>query len=227
MWELDRKESWVPKTWCFWTVVFEKTLESPLDCKKIQPVHPKGNQSWIFTGRTDVEAETPILWPPDVKNWLIGKDPDAGGNWRQEGKGTTEDEMVGWHHRLDGYESEQAVGVDDGQGSFHAAVHRVAKSQIRLSNWTELTESFDHGKMLNVILSLQGETESKALQNCSDLICVSIVFTCLVGFRGKSVIKEPNYISHSNGNQICDLTNSAGTFLLLYIDSISLLPRRI
>ena len=102
--ELDYKESWVPKNWCFWTVV-EKTLESPLACKEIQPVHPKGDQSWVFIGRTDAEAEAPILWPPDVKSWLIGKDPDAGQDWRPE-KGTTEDEMVGWHHRLNGHELE-------------------------------------------------------------------------------------------------------------------------
>ena len=99
MWELDHKESWVPKNWCFWTVVLEKTLESPLDCKEIQPVHPKGNESWIFIGRTDDEAETPILWPPDAKNWLIWKDPDAGKDWRQEEKRTAEDEMVAWHHQ--------------------------------------------------------------------------------------------------------------------------------
>ena len=98
-WELDYKESWAPKNWCFWTVVLEKTLQSPLDSKEIQPVHPKGDQSWIFIGRTDAEAETPILWPPDGKNWLIWKDPDAGKDWRWEEKGMTEDEMVGWHHR--------------------------------------------------------------------------------------------------------------------------------
>ena len=106
MWELDYKESWAPKNWCFWTVVLEKTLKSLLDCKEIKPVHPKGNQSWIFIRRTDSEAETPILWPPDVKNWLILKDPVAGEDWRQEEKGTTEDEMVGWHHRLNGHEFE-------------------------------------------------------------------------------------------------------------------------
>ena len=106
MWELDYKESWVPKNWCFWTVVLEKTLESPLDFKDIQPVHPKGDQSWVFIGRTDAEDETPILWPPDVKNWLIWKDPDAGKDWRQEKKGTTEDEMFGWHHWLNGHEFE-------------------------------------------------------------------------------------------------------------------------
>ena len=100
------KESWMPKNWCFWTVVLEKTLESPLDCKEIQPVHPKVNQSWIFIGRTDAEAETPTLWPPDGKNWFIGKDPDAGKDWRQEEKGMTEVEMVGWHHWLNGHEFE-------------------------------------------------------------------------------------------------------------------------
>ena len=104
--ELDHKESWELKNWCFWTVVLEKTLESPLDCKEIQPVHPKGDQSWVFIGRTDVEAETPILWPPDAKKWLIWKDSDAGKDWGQEEKGTTEDEMVGWHHWLDGHEFE-------------------------------------------------------------------------------------------------------------------------
>ena len=106
MWELDHKESWVPKNWCFWTVVLEKTLESHLNCKEIQSTHPKGNQSWMFIGRTDAEAETPIIWPPDAKNWLIGKDPDAGKDWRQEEKGTTEDEMVGWHHWRNGHEFE-------------------------------------------------------------------------------------------------------------------------
>ena len=106
IWELDYKESWALKNWCFWTMVLEKTLESPLDCKKIQSVHPEGNQSWIFIGRTDADAETPILWPPEVKNWLTGKDPDAGKDWRQEEKGTTDDEMVGWYHWLNGYEFE-------------------------------------------------------------------------------------------------------------------------
>ena len=106
MWRLDHKDSWASENWCFWTVVLEKTLESPLDCKEIQPVNPKGDQSWIFIGRTDAEAEAPILWPPDAKNWLIGKDPDAGKDWRWEEKGTTEDEMVGWHHRHNGHEFE-------------------------------------------------------------------------------------------------------------------------
>ena len=115
MWELDYKESLAPNNWCLWTV--EKTLASPLDCKEIKPVNPKGNESWIFTGKTDAEAETPILWPSDAKYWLIWKDPDAWKDWRLEEKGMTEDEMAGWHHRLDGPEFEQALGVGDGQGS--------------------------------------------------------------------------------------------------------------
>ena len=115
--ELDCKESWAPKNWCFWTVVLEKTLASTLDCKEIQPVRPKGDQSWIFIGRSDAEAETPILWPPVAKNWLIGKDPDAGKDWRQEKEGMTEDEMVGWNHWLNGHEFEQALGVGDAHGS--------------------------------------------------------------------------------------------------------------
>ena len=128
MWELDHKEGWAPKNWYFWTVVLEKTLESPLDCKELQPVHPEGNQSWIFTGRTDAEAETLIHWSPDGKSQLIGKDPDAGKDCRWE-KGTTENQMVGWHHQLDGHEFEQALGVGDG-----TAVHGVARSWTWLSN---------------------------------------------------------------------------------------------
>ena len=117
LWELDYIDSWAQKNWCFWTVVLEKTLESPLDCKEIQPVNPKGNKSWIFVRRTNDEVETPILWPPNAKNWLIGKDPDAGKDWRWEEKGTTENKMVGWHHWFNGHEFEQVLGVGDGQGS--------------------------------------------------------------------------------------------------------------
>ena len=129
--ELDYKENWVPKNWCFWTVVLEKTLESPLDFK-IKPVNSKGNQSWIFIGSTDAEAETPILWLLDGKNWLTGKDPDAGKDWMQEEKGTPEDEMVGLHHHLDGYEFEQAPGVGDGQKSLMYCSPWVSKSQTWL-----------------------------------------------------------------------------------------------
>ena len=138
MWELDYKASWV-KNWCFWTVVLEKTLESPLDCKEIQPVHPKGDQSQVFIGRTDVEAEAPILWPPDVKSWLIWKDPDAGKDWGQEEKGTTEDEMVGWHHRLNGHGFGWTPGVGDGQGGLVCCSSwgRKESDMTERLNWTE------------------------------------------------------------------------------------------
>ena len=137
MWELDYKESWAPKNWCFWTVALKLTLESPLDCKEIQPVHSKGDQSGIFIGRTDAEAETPVLGPPDVKNWLTGKDPDIGKDWRREEKETTEDEMVGRYHRLDGHESEQAPGVGDGQGGieFCSIWGRKELDMTKQLNW--------------------------------------------------------------------------------------------
>ena len=117
MWELDCKEGWALKNWCFWIVVLEKTPESPLESKEIKPVNPKGNQPWVFIGRTDAKAETPILWPPDAKNWLLGKDPDAGKDWRWEEKGMTEDGMVGWHHQFSGHEFEQTPRDSEGQGS--------------------------------------------------------------------------------------------------------------
>ena len=135
MWELDCEEGWAPKNWCFWTVVLEKTLESPLDCKEIQPVHSEGDQPWDFFGRNDAKAEIPVLWPPHVKSWLNGKDSDAGRDWGQEEKGTTEDEMAGWHHWLDGRESEWTPGDGDGQGGL-ACCDSWGRS--RLSDWTEL-----------------------------------------------------------------------------------------
>ena len=146
MWELNHKESWVPKNWCFWTVVLEKSLESPLDSKEIQPVHPKGNQSWIFIVRTDADAEAPILWTSDWKNWLTGKDPDAGEHWRQEEKGMTGDEMVGWHHRLNGHESEQALGVGDGQRGLACCSPRGYKESETTVwlNCTDITKIFLH-----------------------------------------------------------------------------------
>ena len=122
---VDCEEIWAPKNWCFWTVVLEKTLESPLDSKEIQPVHSKGDQPWDFFGRNDAKAETPVLWPPHVKSWFIGKDSDSGRDWGQEEKGTTEDEMAGWHHRLDGCEFEWTPGVGDGQGGLASAIHGV------------------------------------------------------------------------------------------------------
>ena len=146
MWELDCKQSWGPKNWCFWTVVLEKTLESPLDCKEIKSVNPKGNQSWIFIGRTDAEAETPVLWPPDTKNWLIWKNPDAGKDWRQEEKGTTEDEIVGWHHWLDGHEFEQAPGVGDGQGRL-VCYSPWGPKESDTTEWLNWTERVDYKRL--------------------------------------------------------------------------------
>ena len=139
MWELDYKESWAPRNWCFWTVVLEKTLESPLDCKEIQPVHPKGNQSWMLIGRTDVKVEVPIFWPPDAKSWLIWKDPDDGKDWRQEEKGMTENEMVRWHHRLNGHEFGWTPGVGDGQGvpAFCGSWCCKESDMTKGLNWTE------------------------------------------------------------------------------------------
>ena len=151
MWELDCEESWAPKNRCFWTAVLEKTLESSLDCKEIQPVHPKGDQSWLFIGRTDAEAETPILWPPHVKSWLTGKDPDAGRDWGQEEKGTTEDEMAGWHHWLDGHEFEWSPEVGDGQGGlacYDSWGCKESDTTERL-NWTELNSKYIHSPSPN------------------------------------------------------------------------------
>ena len=139
MWELVHKEGWVLKNQGFWIVLLEKTLMSPVDCKEIKPVHPKGNQPWRYTGKTDVKAEAPILRPPDAKRWLIGKDPDAGKEWRHKEKGTAEDEMVRQYHQLNGHESEQTRGIVKDREAWHATVHGVAKSHIWLSNWTITT----------------------------------------------------------------------------------------
>ena len=137
--ELDCEESWA-RNWCFWTVVLEKTLESPLDCKEIQPVHSEGDQLWVFFGRNDAKAEAPVLWPPHAKSWLIGKDSDAGRDWGQEEKGMTEDEMAGWHHRLDGHESEWTLGVGNGQGGLACCDSwgRKESDTTEQLNWTEL-----------------------------------------------------------------------------------------
>ena len=140
MWELDCLEGWAPKNWCFWTVVLEKTLESPLDCKEIQPVHSEGDQPWDFFGGNDAEAESPVLLPPHAKSWLIGKDSDPGRDWEQEEKVTREDEMTGWHHWLDGRESEWTLGVGDGQGGLaccNSWGHKESDTNERL-NWSEL-----------------------------------------------------------------------------------------
>ena len=148
MWELDHKESWAQKNWRFWTVVLEKTLESTLNCKEIKLVNPKGNQPRVFIGRTDVEAETPTLWPPDAKNWLIWKDSHAGKDWRQEEKGMTEDEMVGWHHWFNGLEFEQALGVGDGQGSLGCCSLWDRKE-------SDMTEGFNNFFLIILVSAVQ------------------------------------------------------------------------
>ena len=140
MWELDYKESWAPMNWCFWTVVLEKILESPLDCKETQPVHYEGDQPWDFFGKNDAKVEAPVLWPPHAKSWLIGKDSDGGMDWGQEKKEATEDEMAGLHHWLDGRDSEWTPGVGDGQGGLACCSSWVCKESetTELLNWTEL-----------------------------------------------------------------------------------------
>ena len=146
--ELDHKEGWTPKNWCFLTVVLEKTLESPLDCKEIKPVNPKGNLPWICIGKTDAEAEAPILWPPNGKSWITGKDPDAVKDWRREEKGTTEDEMVGWHHWLNGLEFAQIREVMKDREAWCAVVPGVTKSWTRLSDWTSNQKASSSGMTL-------------------------------------------------------------------------------
>ena len=143
MWELNYKESWVQKNWYFWTMVLEKALESSLDFKEIQLVHPKGDQSWMFIGRTDVKAETPLLWPPDAKSWLIWKDPDPENDWGQEEKGVTEDEMVGWHHQLNGHGFGWTPGAGDGQGGLACCGSwgRKESGMTEQLNWTQCSEN--------------------------------------------------------------------------------------
>ena len=164
MWELDHKEDWALKNWCFQIVVLEKTLESPFDSKEITLVNPKGNHSWIFIGRTDAKAETPILWPPDVKSWLIGKDPDAGKERRQEKKETTEDEMVGWHHQLNGHEFEQAPGVD-GQGSLVCCSPWICKQ-------SDMTEQLNWQK-IEIVKQKRYQLKQKELKaQCTSLVSI-------------------------------------------------------
>ena len=157
VWELDYKESWAPKNWCFWTVVLEKTLESLLDCKEIQPVHPQGDQSWVFIGRTNVEAEAPIVWPPDAKNWLIWKDSDAVKDWGQEEKEMTEDEMVGWHHWLNRHEFGWTPGIGDGQGGLARWGSWGCKESDTTEqvNWTELMPYRSYSRFLIFSFSLE------------------------------------------------------------------------
>ena len=167
MWELDYKESWGPRNWCSWTVVLEKTLESPLDTK-IEPVHLKGDQPWKFSRRTDADPETPILWPPHAKSWLVGKDCDAGRDWGREEKGMTEDEMAGWHHWLDGRESEWTPGVGDGEGGLVCCDSWVTKSWTQLRDWTEMNWTHAWTLSLSVCLTLVGTCDWHTAPTCAD-----------------------------------------------------------
>ena len=178
MWELDCEESWALKNWCFWTVVLEKTPESSLDCKEIQLVPPKGNQSWIFIGRTDAEAETPILWPLDAKNWHIWKDPDAGKDWGQEEKGMTGNEMVGWHHRLNGHGFEWILGVGDGQGGLACCGSWVRK-ESDTTEWLNWTEKKLRNCLVQTLNLLAEETDvfdrTKKMRKKKDLLNASVL----------------------------------------------------
>ena len=177
--ECWKKKCWAPKNWCFWNVVLEKTLESPLDCKEIQPVHPKGNQSWISIGRTDAEAEIPVLWPRDAKNWPFRKDPDAGKDWRQEEKGMTEDKMVGWHHWLDGLEFEQAPGVGDGQGGLVCCSPWDCKEfdTTEQLNWTE-QEKNGAGHRVDVCNSETRHSASKLTDSHGSWLIYTHYYQC-------------------------------------------------
>ena len=193
MWELDYKESWTPQNWCFWTVVLEKTLESPLDCKEIQPVHPKGNQLWKFIGKTDVEAETPILWPSDAKSWFIWKDPDAGKDWGQEEKGMTEDKMVGWHHWLNGHGFGWTPGVGDGQGGLECCSSWGGKESdtTKQLNWTDSIWPY-----LNLITYAETLIPNKVTFTCMGV--KTSTYHCAGGSWGG----ETNQPMASNSSQI-------------------------
>ena len=203
MWELDREESWVPKNWCFWTVVLEKTLESPKDCEEIQPVHPKGYQSWVLFGKTDAEAETPKPWPPDVRSWLIWEDPDAGKDWGQEEKGTTEDKMVGWHHQLNGgHGFAWTPGVGDGQGGLACCGswgRRKSDTTEQLSN-TFLINSYTPA-LQPMDCSLPGSSIHGIFQ-ARILECVAISFS-----RGSSWPRDWSQVSHAVGRRFYRLSH--------------------
>ena len=209
MWELDCEETWVPKNWCFWIVVLEKTLESSLDCKEIQPVHPKGDQCRVFIGRTDVEAETPILWPPDVKSWLIWKVSDAGKDWGQEEKGMTEDEMVGWHHWLNGHGFGWTSEAGDGQRGLvcSSSWGRKESDTTEQLNWTKLnTETFN--MLYTYKDTMRGWRKEKypqhegvkkqekitTLQFSSVRLIIKTVFLVPAGGRNHILIKHKSFI---------------------------------
>ena len=204
MWELDHKENWALKNWCFWTVVLEKTLESPFDCKEIQPVNPEGNQSWIFIEKTDGEVEAPILWPLDVKDWLIRKDPYPGKDWRQENKGMTKDEVVGWHLRLSGNEFEYAPGVGDGQGSL-VCCSSWSHKQSDITEWlnwlnrlNRSRKNFDKIQHLLMVQTLQ----KVGIEG----IYLKIIKTIHEKYRANAILSGENIPLKSWTRQVCPLS---------------------
>ena len=221
MWELDCEEGWTPKNWCFWTVVLERTLESPLECEEVQLVHPKGSQSWVFFWRTDAKAETPMLWPPHAKSWLIGKDSDTGRDWGQEEKVTTEDEMVGWHHRLYGHEFEWTPGVGDGQGGLACCDSWGCKESDMTESlkWTELSYLYRWEKFFFRSFLIPWMFISNSIF-CQPFICLSwclwnhfafhtplLFFTCLLCKCPESIlictaIKRMNHHLFSNAHYL-------------------------
>ena len=220
MWELDYKESGAPKNWCFWPVVLEKTLESPLDCKEIQPVHPKGDQSWVFIGGPDAEAETPILWPPDAKSWLIWKDPDTGKDWGREEKETTEDEMVGWHHQLDGHGFGWTPGVGDGQGGL-ACCGPWGRKELDTTerlNWTCVDVTYSNlmclsfllRKMERTIISPCTSLNALVVLGASDRTKAEILGTCTKAWKSRTPMRQAGsnhalLIPHMPLNLLCQL----------------------
>ena len=191
MWELDCEESWAPKNWCFWTVVLEKTVESPLDCKEIQPVHFEGDQPWDFFGRNDAKAETPVLWPRYMKNWFIGKDSDAGRDWGQEKKGTTEDEMAGWHHWLDGRESEWTLGVGDGQGGL-ACCNSWGCKESDTTEWLNWTE-WEKGDWKSIIIYYLCDLGLKAFATHLTLNTTLLPLTIMWTWAHNFCYSSPNW----------------------------------
>ena len=203
MWELDREESWAPKNWCFWTVVLEKTLEGPLVCKEIQPVHSKGDQPWDFFGRNDAKAETPILWAPHVKNWLTGKDSDTGRDWGQEEMRTTEDEMAGWHHWLHGPEFEWTLGVGDGQGGL-ACCDSWGRKQSRHTEW------------LNWTVNLENQDKSVTIFTGVDILLIQVYTSYLLWCtwhatfsknKDSCISKTPSDLEHISLRNLTTLRN--------------------
>jgi len=215
MWKLDYKESWVLKNWCFWTLVLEKSLESHLDCKEIQLVHPKGNQFWLFIGRTDAESETPVLWPPDVKNWLIWKDPDSGKDWRQEEKGSTEDEVVRWHHRLNAHEFESTPAVGDGQGGL-ACCSPWRRKELDMTEWSQHTvekssgdEIPDHPTCLVRNLYADQEATVRTGHGTTDWFQIGkgvrqgcVLSPCLFNLHAEYIMRNSG-LDETNWNQDC------------------------